>query len=205
MLCMVATNVSAQPAQTATYAARCTGGCHTNPESPYPWQMDAASNSGYINTAAGKGMTVFSPALSAAELLDLQTYIQDYLDYKMATAPPAVVHIPFNTATVVSLANSYLYFGHSYGSYTGLTGVASTAKASISSYGTSPMQATYTPISCSLGADTITFHATGSGNSSDRTQGVFIDDPTFNPVVSPGAGALPAGQTGVAYSQSITT
>src|SRR5205085_8822827 len=72
-------------------------------------------------------------------------------------------------------------------------------------YSVSPMKAVYTPVSCARGTDTITFHATGSGSSSNRTQGVVIDDPTFNPVVSPAAGALAGGQTGVAYNQSITT
>ena len=82
MLAVAGMDAAAQPVQPGTYTSRC-GSCHTNPESPYIIQLNAAGNSTAITHAETAGMTTFVPPLDATtELPVLASYIQSYLVYK---------------------------------------------------------------------------------------------------------------------------
>ncbi len=184
----------------AVYVANCTG-CHTNPHVPYPAQLNAANNTNIIQNALNQDMTGLGaglPALTAGELSTIASYIQGEL------TAASTATIPFQTATSINLHE--ISVTSTYGAYTGLATTTAGLKGSPTSYQTSPARATYTPNACAVGNDSFTWHATGThGNSSDRVQPVSISNPAFAPAVSPGAGALTAGQTGAAYSRTLTT
>lgn len=88
-----------------------------------------------------------------------------------------------------------------------ITGTAtSVAVASAASHGTataSGTSITYTPTAGYSGSDSFTYTASnGSGTSAAATVTLTVSRPTLT--VTPASGALPGGQVGTAYSQTIT-
>lgn len=89
-----------------------------------------------------------------------------------------------------------------------ITGTASSvAVATAASHGTVTASGTsisYTPVAGYSGSDTFTYTATNSsGTSAPATVTVTVSQPTL--IITPSAGALPAGQVGSSYSQTISS
>ncbi|RZI81142.1 MAG: cadherin-like beta sandwich domain-containing protein, partial [Pseudomonas sp.] len=89
-----------------------------------------------------------------------------------------------------------------------ITGTTSSvAVATAASHGTATASGTsisYTPVAGYSGSDTFTYTATNSsGTSAPATVTVTVSQPTL--IITPSAGALPAGQVGSSYSQTISS
>ncbi|MEO5692130.1 MAG: putative Ig domain-containing protein [Usitatibacter sp.] len=181
-------------AQPAAYTANCTGaGCHVTPSNPYPAQFNGANSSSVVNAAIAGGM-IADPGLNGAEM----TAIIDYINGALPATPTR--SIPFQSAATFPLIG--ITVPSPYANVNAISTVAPPPTKGGVSYGTSPAEFTYTPNACQVGADSFTFHGTGSGTTSTRTQPVNILNPVIGPTVS--AAAPPAGQTGVSYSHSFT-
>lgn len=194
-LALVCAAVFAPPAR-ANFASDCAA-CHTPANEKH---LNAAGAPGiltYANNTMGATFTGGATAASiAAEIAAM-----------LPALNPANEAITFQAGKTFNLPNLWHSTAHGPG---GATSSASTVSApgkgtvSYPPVGAGALyQATYTPGACQVGNDSFTYLASGSGGStSTRTATVVIGNPTTGPTIT--SAAPPGGQSGAAYSHSVT-
>lgn len=143
----------------------------------------APSGSGAVNvTVTNAGGTSATSAGS----------VYTFVAAPVASAKSATV--AYQTATAIDLSSSIS------GAHTSI------AIGTAAAHGTTSVSGdvvTYTPAAGYSGPDSFTYTATGTGGTSaPATVSITVTPPTIT--VSPGAGSLPAGTQGMAYSQTFT-
>ncbi|WP_295515122.1 autotransporter domain-containing protein [uncultured Pseudomonas sp.] len=152
----------------------------------------SGSNSAPINLAVGSNSV--SVVVTAADG-------QTTKSYSISVTRAEAVPVANNVSATVAANSSNNAITLS------ITGTAtSVAVASAASHGTataSGTSITYTPTAGYSGSDSFTYTASnGSGTSAAATVTLTVSRPTLT--VTPASGALPGGQVGTSYSQTIT-
>lgn len=170
-------------------------GCHGDPPAAprhnaadAPQVITAAMNN---NAATGMGFLLGS--VSVAERGEIAAYLET--EFNTATINR---NVTFQTATPHSLA-AFITPGTA-ATGLALATVSSPGKGSVGYAGST---FTYTPGACQVGADSFSYRGVNGGLfTSTRTVNITIGNPTSGPTIN--SAAAPGGQTGVAYSHSVT-
>ena len=173
-------------------------GCHASGNDAY---YNGADAQGVIDHAIGGGMTV-APAGGTGELA---AHIASVLP------TPSTQGVAFHEGPGIAAGTTFdlQFIFHSTTWAGGSTSTAngqspSPSKGSVT-FGVNggAYSATYRPTACATGADSFGYNASGAATTSTRTQGVTISTPASAPTFTTAAGALPGGQTNVAYNQTV--
>ncbi|MDO8413297.1 MAG: putative Ig domain-containing protein [Gallionellaceae bacterium] len=164
-------------------------GCHNTP--PAQRQLNAANASNVIDYQITNGMLTNPPAAARND-------IAAYIATQISDPNPANLAIPYNSVgTVFKIPDISLNTGFSNDTFTSIVTVSGPSKGTVTF---NKLNATYTPTTGQIGADSFTYNATGpAGTSNIRTVTLVIADP---PPVVTNPGTMTA-TSGSAFSYQI--